>query len=188
MKNTKKALILAACAVLLICTTVFSTLAYLQASSDTKKNTFTIGKVEIELDETEGEEDENDENNRLFKMTPGSEIDKDPTVTVLADSEDCYVFVKIEKGGNVDNYITYEISDSWELIDADEGIYAYKEIVEASDSDTVLDSILDGDKVTVKDTVEEIAEGDVPTLTFTAYAIQSDNMDDAEDAWSKFVG
>ena len=49
MKNGKKALLLAACAVLLVVATIFGTVAYL-TDKDTVNNTFTVGKVDIKLD------------------------------------------------------------------------------------------------------------------------------------------
>ena len=50
--------------------------------------------------------------------------------------------------------------------------------------------VLDGDKVTVKDTVtkaqlDEVRETNKPTLTFTAYAVQKDGIADAVTAWAK---
>ncbi len=50
-KKTKKVLSLALAAVLLVCTTVAATVAYLTDDTGVVKNTFTVGKVTIELDE-----------------------------------------------------------------------------------------------------------------------------------------
>ena len=57
MKNSKlrKVLLLACSAVLLVCLSVGATLAYL-TSTDTVKNTFTVGKVAITLDEVNVDE------------------------------------------------------------------------------------------------------------------------------------
>ena len=105
MKNTKfrRILLLLACAVLLVSLSVGATLAYLTSTADVE-NTFTVGKVEIELDEAQvdketGKAIEGAERtktgNTEVRMVPGRLIDKDPTVTVLAGSEDCYVRVKV---------------------------------------------------------------------------------------------
>ena len=50
MKKTRKILLMAACAILLVCISVGATVAYL---TDMKSvtNTFTVGKVAITLDE-----------------------------------------------------------------------------------------------------------------------------------------
>ena len=45
-----KALLVVACALLLVAASVFGTMAYL-TSTDTVTNTFTVGKVAIKLDE-----------------------------------------------------------------------------------------------------------------------------------------
>ena len=50
MKTKSKALLLTLCAVLLVAASVLGTMAYLTSSAEVK-NTFTIGKVEIKLDE-----------------------------------------------------------------------------------------------------------------------------------------
>ena len=50
MKTKTKVLVLSLSAVLLVAVSVFSTIAFLK-SSDNVVNTFTVGKVEITLDE-----------------------------------------------------------------------------------------------------------------------------------------
>ena len=50
MKKTRKILLMAACAVLLVCISVGATVAYL-TSTDSVTNTFTVGNIQIKLDE-----------------------------------------------------------------------------------------------------------------------------------------
>jgi len=76
---------------LLFAGTLGSSLAWLLAKSEVITNTFTSSDINITLTETTGEGE------RKFQMVPGYTIDKNPTVTVDADSEDCYVFVIIEE-------------------------------------------------------------------------------------------
>ena len=95
MKTKSKALLLTLCAVLLVAASVLGTMAYLTSSAEVK-NTFTIGKVEIKLDET----DVTDPNGprvkaNSYKLMPGTTYTKDPTVTVLKGSEDSYVRMKV---------------------------------------------------------------------------------------------
>ena len=100
MKTKSKALLLTLCAVLLVAASVLGTMAYL-TSTDTVTNTFTVGKVEIKLDEAKVNADgipvegagrvmENS-----YKLMPGTTYTKDPTVTVLKGSEDSYVRMKV---------------------------------------------------------------------------------------------
>lgn len=95
MKTKSKALLLTLCAVLLVAASVLGTMAYL-TSTDTVTNTFTVGKVEIKLDET----DVTDPNGprvkaNSYKLMPGTTYTKDPTVTVLNGSEASYVRMKV---------------------------------------------------------------------------------------------
>lgn len=95
MKTKSKALLLTLCAVLLIAASVLGTMAYL-TSTDTVTNTFTVGKVEIKLDETDVT---NPTAPRVqansYKLLPGLTYTKDPTVTVLNGSDAAYVRMKV---------------------------------------------------------------------------------------------
>lgn len=96
MKTTKKALLFTFCAVLLVVASVLGTMAYL-TSSETVTNTFTVGKVGLILDETDYDESKTNETTpgrdkeNTYHLLPGHEYTKDPTVTVLKDSEKSYV-------------------------------------------------------------------------------------------------
>jgi len=101
MKSKRKALLLMMCAVLLVVASVFGTLAYL-TDTEAVKNTFTVGRVGLSLDEAKvNEMGEPDGNNRWMPTTedpeqeyyllPGHSYTKDPTVTVDAGSENSYI-------------------------------------------------------------------------------------------------
>ena len=100
MKTKSKALLLTLCAVLLIAASVLGTMAYL-TSTDTVTNTFTIGKVEIKLDEAKVNangipvEGAARVTGNSYKLMPGTTYTKDPTVTVKAGSEESYVRMKV---------------------------------------------------------------------------------------------
>lgn len=152
---------------------VGGTLAWLTDETETVTNTFTTSEVDIELTESK---------NLDLQMVPGKTITKDPEVTVIGGSEDCYVFVKIEKSANYGTYLNdYVVAEGWTALTGVTGVY-YREVA-ASTTDQKF-SVLDGDKVTVKTTVtnddmKAIVDGEEPTLTFTAYAIQMDYLSDA---------
>ena len=106
MNKVKKALLMTLCAACLVVTTVFGTLAYL-TDTDQNVNTFTVGKVDIELDEYDFDKDENEsditpeiqdiENQRdkanKYHLIPGQEYTKDPTVTLEKGSEPSYIYM-----------------------------------------------------------------------------------------------
>lgn len=97
MKNAKKILALLMCAVLLVGASIAGTVAYL-TSQDTVTNTFTVGKVEITLDEAKVDTNGNyvtNHENRVktndYHLMPGHTYKKDPTVTVKQPSDSSYV-------------------------------------------------------------------------------------------------
>ena len=173
----KKALFIMLSAALIVCATVAGTLAWLTDTTDPVVNTFTVGDINIELKETTGE---------TYKMVPGIELVKDPTVTVKAGSEACWLFVKVEKFGNFDDFMTFEMADGWIALSGYAGVY-YRN-VDATNADTGFD-VLKNNNVMVRDTVTktmlEDAKTNAPTLTFTAYAVQKDGINDADTAWGK---
>lgn len=185
----KKTLALLAALVLVIGCIIGGTLAWLTAKTDAVVNTFSTSDIKIELKEDTG---------TVYKMIPGYTISKDPKVTVLAGSEKCYLFVKLEKSQNFDTYLEYAIADGWmQGNGTDIPKNVYYRVVEASDSDQAFDVIKDN-QVTVKDTVtkEQMnaldAEGVVkPTLTITAYASQlhknATETFDPATAWSNIA-
>lgn len=164
-------------AALIVCATVAGTLAWLTDKTEPVVNTFTVGDINIELKETTGE---------TYKMVPGIELVKDPTVTVKAGSEACWLFVKVDKSVNFDGFMTFEMADGWIALSGHAGVY-YRN-VDATNADTGFD-VLKDNKVMVLDTVTktmlEGAKTNAPTLTFTAYAVQKDGIADADTAWGK---
>ena len=108
MKTSMKALTLVLCAVLLVCASVMGTLAYLKFTTQTVKNTFTIGKVEIKLDEADVDEygakiaNADRVTANEYKLLPGHTYTKDPMVTVLANSEDSYIRMLVTVGWKED--------------------------------------------------------------------------------------
>ena len=111
MKNIKRTLI-TVLAMLLVCVlSVSATLAYLYAKTATVRNTFSVGNVEITLDEAHVDPYGNflDESgnvvadianaNRVvanqYKLMDGKTYSKDPTVHVSKYSEESYIFVEV---------------------------------------------------------------------------------------------
>jgi len=161
-------------AVLLITISAGVTVALLVSSSNTVVNTFTIGGVEISLKETTGDK---------YIMTPGVEVPKDPTITVLANSEDCWLFVKLEKENDFDTFCTYEIADGWKAFDGDATVF-YR-LVRKSHTDQAF-MVLKNNRISVKDSLTEEQLDlvkDNPKLNFIAYAVQSDGVTTIEEAW-----
>lgn len=183
MKKKTMALVLAC--ILCVGIGIGGTLAWLTATTDDVKNTFTTSDINITLDETKTD----------FKMVPGYTIEKDPEVTVLKGSEKCYLFVKLEKSANFDSFMTYTVADGWTQLTGVTGVdNVYYRIV---DADTATDQhfdVIKDNKVTVSGDVTKadmnaLTDNTYPTLTVTAYASQymknnTENFTPA-DAWAK---
>lgn len=156
------------------------TVAWLTAKTDPVVNTFTYGDINIALAETTGSD---------YKIIPGKDITKDPKVTVKANSEACWLFVKVAQSGTfVENKVTYAIADGWTKGDGTNiPSNVYYRSVDAVTADTDF-AVLKDNQIVVKNTLtkEDIQNITTnPTLTFTAYAVQQDNIADAATAWSK---
>lgn len=176
-KQRNRRIALTLCLMLVVCVaSIGGTLAWLTSTTAPVVNTFTPSDINITLTETTGE---------TYKMVPGATIAKDPKVTVVAGSEPCWLFVKVEKENNFDNFMTYEMADGWMLVPNQTNVY-YRQ-VNASDTNKEF-GVLANNQVTVKNTVtkadmEAIKAANQPTLTFTAYAIQQEGFTTAEAAW-----
>lgn len=170
--------------VLLLGCSLGGTLAWLSDSTDPVINTFTVGDIKIELTETE----------REYKIVPGVNIAKDPKVTVEANSEACWLFVKVDEANwpefkesdGTTLKVKYTIAGGWEELEGVTGVY-YRRVNASTDDQTF--PVLAGDKVTVSSTltkgeVQGIGTGEnAPTLTFTAYAVQQEGVD-IQEAWN----
>ena len=175
------------------------TLAWLTASSKTVTNTFTFGDINIKLTET-GVDGETVTSKTFDSLVPGETVAKDPKVTVAKGSEKCYVFVKIVEQNNDAGYIAWDVdTEKWELVPGETNVYRYivdGGIVDASEAEKelyILDNkadypngfvVVDGEAVT-KAYVKALNDKTLqpPALVFTAYAVQSDNVQDAAAAW-----
>ena len=195
MKKMYKAMLLVLCAALLVAGSVMGTLAYLKAQTGTVTNAMTVGKVEITLDE--GKTDEygvstgeripvtatnTDGNN--YKLIPGHKYSKDPIVTVRANSEACYLFVKVVNGISAieagTTIAAQMAAKGWEPLDGVANVY-YKSVA-ATDDTAVNYPVFDN--FTIADNANENTTAwKAASIEITAYAIQAEGFDSAKAAW-----
>lgn len=171
------------------------TVAWLIDTTPSVMNTFTFGDINIKLEETTGND---------YKVIPGKAIAKDPKVTVLADSEACYLFVKVEEqnwptktvDGKQVKMLTYSLAEEWTPLPDNAGVY-YRTVDEATakagiayyvlageGNDEYENGVVKANENLTKTDIQAFAT-DKPTLTFTAYAVQQDGIDTVEAAWAK---
>ncbi|MBE6862236.1 MAG: hypothetical protein E7497_04980 [Ruminococcus sp.] len=207
MKKKGKALLLVSGSVLLVAGSVLGTLAYL---SDTEQavNTFTVGNVAISLAETDIDGDGNVLENK-YKIVPGGEYTKDPTLTVEEGSEEAYVrmILTVHNANAVktiiaDNNLTdFQSAFLGGMDDAkwipcgstentDNTIsyeYRYFEIVDGTDGELeplfdtlIIPSSLDGDEL------QSLVDGGFK-IVVDGHAIQATGFENNEDgAWDAF--
>lgn len=192
----KKILATALVLLLVVCCAVGGTVAWLTSQSGTVRNTFTVGDISVDIEETGA--DENGE--KEYTLVPGVALSKDPKVIVQPESEACWLFVQVveknwptvtESDGSTLK-VDYDIRSGWiPLGTAYPGVY-YMEIdaatAKAGDTYYVLagNGEYPNGVVTVSGTLtkEEMqAITTIPTLTFKAFAVQRENVADAVTAW-----
>ena len=168
MKKFMKALAVVFCAAILVAGSITATLAYLATKTGPIDNTFTAGDINITLTPSSSTDD---------TMIPGADIAMNPKVTVIAGSEDCWLFIKVTEENDFAKYMEYSVDTGdtqWKALDGKPGVY-YRH-VKAADAGADL-SILKDNKVTALATCTKadynaIPDDKLPTLSFTAYAVQ----------------
>lgn len=198
---------------------VGATLAYLSDSTGAMTNTFTVGSgiditqdeedidydydkdddgnVDPEYDEDgdgkvdEGKEGRTEEGNDYTDIQPGDVLVKDPTVTIKANSTECYVFMQLEGADELaaQNF-AFGGFDATKWIKVDgvaglDGVYMYFETVKEADADQVLAPLFTS--VTYSIDAEELADDvELSDVIIKSCAVQAKNMT-AESAYEAAV-
>ena len=194
MRKSKKQLLrtLIACG-LVVSVAAGGTVAYL-TDAETATNTFTVGKVKIDLEEPGYPGNDSDE---VKNIVPNQEIVKDPQIENTGNN-DALVFLRVEvpqetfaeldAGNNVgekklqDLFKLKNVSDQWELLRTEtvtgEGgkaktsyVYGYKKTLgKGATTDKLFQ------KVQMKNAVESDLSGNVEDIIVTACAIQATDI------------
>ena len=181
-KKLTKAIVLAACAVLLIVGSIAGTVAYL-TSTATIQNTFTFGNVAITLDEAKYDKtsDTFDNNSRVtsneYKLVPGKEYKNDAKITVTSGSEACYLYVKIDSAfAAVCQDLNTELTgNGWTKL-GETDVFYY--------TGNAVGSIKVIESFTVLTTIGNNAASITNNPTIVAYAVQMDGFDTPVEAWT----
>ena len=124
--NKKKIVSLCLVLALAITAAIGGTMAYF-TDTDAQTNTFTAGKVGIDLDEAvvtpdnddnliaKGEERTEDGQVQNYELHPGQTVTKDPTITVDSDSKNAYVAAIVTVKGNIYDLIGVEGYDNIDI-------------------------------------------------------------------------
>lgn len=213
MKKATKILLACLCVMVIMTGSVLGTLAFL-TDREAVTNTFTVGKVNITVDETKVEPDgvpvtpaaRTDEGNE-YHLLPGVTYIKDPTMMVKADSEEAYVrlMVTFNCASELDAIFAPTGADLFSIFngyDATEWLYEgetedttnntityefrYKETVKPNGNDVVLDALFDSFTVPGFLTGEDLEKIDALEIKVEGHAIQMATFDTADKAWDAF--
>ena len=169
---------------------VGGTLAWLTSETTEVKNTFTIGDINITLTETDAVNGE-----KNYDFVPGDTHGKDPKVTVVENSEACWLFVKVVENNNTrtdleGKIINWTIAGGWTETSTGSGIY-YRQVDETTAKAGVEYPVLLNNQVTVNQNVTKAMRNEIfaskPTLTFDAAAVQSEHITNMTDALAQVV-
>lgn len=215
MKNTKKVLLCCLCIAAVAAASILGTLAWL-TDTDSAVNTFTVGKVDIKVDETKVDTDgvpvsgaDRVQANK-YHLLPGMTYTKDPTVTVQPGSEDSYIrmILTVHNASAVQAIIDkYQLGDFSALIggwDRDTWLYEgftqndaantisfefrYTQTVSADASAVTLPALFDTLIVPGEITGEEMQAlyADGFKMEIFGHAIQSAGFTSEDQAWTSF--
>lgn len=216
MNMLKKTLLLVCMMALVVCISVGATIAYLM-DDDVVTNTFTVGQVGISLDEAKVNTDgtpvtgaKRVQDNE-YHLLPGHTYTKDPTVHVDADSESCWLFVRVEnelaewelEANDDPNYVNIETqitNNGWKALGEDYPDIYYQAYTKDGDRDI---EVFQSFKISgTADNAKLESFGPYETMlpdpdnkdqlvkttanrqiSVTAYAIQKDGFNNEVDAW-----
>lgn len=211
-RSSLKKLITVLSMILVMLIGVAGTLSYLQVATQPVQNTFAPSNIGLKLEETERTYDMVPGVDMLKDPTVTVSGDVDAYVFVkVAETNPTGTYT-------FDEFLSYAIAEGWTLLTDVEGLddslttggkidtvengtyVIYREVKVADEAKTF--SVLDGDKVTTntgvtKQMMDALCNDDgtvkegvtVPTLTFTAYAIQKAGFEnDLAGAWAAAQG
>ena len=162
--------------------------AWLSSKTNEVTNTFTYGKIDIELSESDTNlDDDNDSRTNTYLMDLlDNKITKDALITVKENSESCWLFVKLNQSENFKTYLEYEIGDGWSQLIGYTGIY-FREVEKAEEPLTY--DVFKNQSVSLKagvthDSLNQLTLETYPTVDITAYAVQRNCVGTAVEAWN----
>lgn len=193
---SKKKILTLVLALAMVATCAISgTVAWLVADGGKVENTFTIGDINIEIAETGA----NSGTKEYSSFVPGDKLAKDTKVTVKANSEACYLFIKITESNNSisgnessEAAIQWAVRENWTRVGTTN--FWYQAVAEKSDSqdfyvftgdenDTLQNGCVTVNGKITKDMVNALTSTK-PTITIAAAAVQEKNIGGVQEAFA----
>ncbi len=210
----KHKMLIASLSLIAIASTII-TFALLTFETDTLVNTFTVGQVSLKLDETDVDEtgtpipNANRVTGNEYKLIPGKEYVKDPTMTVLSGSEESYVrlLVTITKAKEIkevfgedflpEKYVTGWDKTKWistSIKENDDNSITYEfryhkivtGYVDGKKQDVVLEPLFSKFTAPGELTNEDLKKIEGFEIKVVGHGVQSTGFKSAEEAWAAF--
>lgn len=201
------------CAILLVAASVLGTVAYLTDDAEVV-NTFTVGNVQITLDEAEvdamGVPTGNDRTTtgNEYHLIPGVTYTKDPVMTVKSGSEESYVRMLVTvthydeltaifgnpflpemfvSGWDSTKWITTGVIAEDDAANTATYEFRYFETVDPDAADVVLPALFETFTIPGEVTGDELATIADLEISVEGHAIQAIGFADADAAWAVFT-
>ena len=196
-------------------TSTILTFALLTFETETLHNTFTVGQVSLKLDETDVDQNGTPIPNagrvlgNEYKLIPGKEYIKDPTMTVMSGSETSYVrlLVTITKAKEIkevfgsnflpEKYVTGWDKTKWVSTSIKENDnnsityeFRYYQVVtgyvNGNKQDIVLEPLFNKFTAPSELTSEDLKKIEGFEIKVVGHGIQASGFKSAEEAWNAF--
>ena len=210
-KKLQKLIVFGLAVSMMVAATVMGTIAYLTDTQEVT-NTFTVGKVDIWLHETDVDLMGQPVGNNVhtgwgnqYHLLPGQTYTKDPTVTVVNGSEESYIRLIVEitdladvKAVFGEDFLPQNFVEGWEptvwvstgnvTVENNTATYEfrYKEAVKPDGTNLVLPALFQSFTVPGTVTGPQLATLTEMKIKVTAHAIQTATFDSADAAWAAF--
>ncbi len=175
---------------------ITGTIAWLTDTGEVT-NTFTVGNITMTMDETDvdnSSEDKDRDTANTYHLLPGQQYVKDPQIHIGANSEACYVFIKVENGlANIEaaseqngyKTIAEQIeANDWTALEGVDGVYYKTQEATTQNVDlNVFQQLKIGNVDSA--TLSNYAQSNI---VVTAYAIQQAGFTDAASAYTAVTG
>ncbi len=215
MNKTTKSMLIVLSVILLVTGAVMGTVAYLTDRQEVV-NTFTVGNVDITLDETDVNEDgepipgADRVPGNEYHLIPGKSYVKDPTLTVVAGSEESYIRMMVTinciselKAIFGDDFLPENYVEGWNpavwscASVSEDSVnntatyeFRYYKAVDAYESqdDIVLEPLFTSFTMPGEVNNAQLATLDNLEITVVGHAIQTVSFANAAEAWTAFDG
>lgn len=192
----KKKLVVLAAVLVAAFVGITGTIAWLTSSQEVT-NTFTVGNITMTMDETDVDESTADaarDTANSYHLLPGQQYVKDPQIHIGANSEACYVFIKVENGlanieaaseqGGYQTIADQIKANGWTALQDVNGVYYKTQDATTQNVDiNVFEQLKIGN--VDSNTLKNYAQSNI---VVTAYAIQQAGFTDAASAYTAVTG